>query len=405
MELDAALEALARILNEERRRPTSDYRDNLRDIKESTGGHPLVNLAAALSKFPRADRIRDPKKIVFHQVWEKPEIYTFGGTNYDLLQRLFAQLTPDIREQCFTKLLEYARRGGETTETSISHYPKFGWEVSDTPLIAEFMIRLGRMEPLLAAVGSASVPTSGLVLLLMQVSELVILNFTVLSEAELKLVPKLLAPLRETADLQTYASRGPRGGTMVRNPKYKPGREVEANAIVKCIDAIAAECDQALFFYLKGALRQTRNPEIEGDKIKLVEFLYTLGFPATLNEGLEEAERQYRDDSTQFELKSCLGHLRSFLEFLHRETAKSIAANAGDTVADRWGEATNYLRRKSVFTQQHEAFAATLYTLISDTSVHPLGADREYARLLRNMVIEYGVMFLSVLDKNGVKIT
>jgi hypothetical protein len=40
-----------------------------------------------------------------------------------------------------------------------------------------------------------------------------------------------------------------------------------------------------------------------------------------------------------------------------------------------------------------------------DTSVHPLGADQEYARLLRNVVIEHGVMFLTVLDKNGVKIS
>jgi hypothetical protein len=31
-------------------------------------------------------------------------------------------------------------------------------------------------------------------------------------------------------------------------------------------------------------------------------------------------------------------------------------------------------------------------------------ADREYARLLRNVVIEYGVMFLTVLDKRGVTI-
>jgi hypothetical protein len=42
---------------------------------------------------------------------------------------------------------------------------------------------------------------------------------------------------------------------------------------------------------------------------------------------------------------------------------------------------------------------------MSDTSVHPLAAEREYARLLRNVVIEYGVMFLTILDKNGVRIT
>ena len=86
------------------------------------------------------------------------------------------------------------------------------------------------------------------------------------------------------------------------------------------------------------------------------------------------------------------------------EAAKAVAASAGETVEDKWGAATLYLRQKSFLTTKHEAFSASLYTVLSDESVHPLTADREYARLLRNVVIEYGVMFLTVLDKHGVKI-
>jgi hypothetical protein len=133
--------------------------------------------------------------------------------------------------------------------------------------------------------------------------------------------------------------------------------------------------------------------------------LDALGFNPVLKQAIEEAEKEYRDATNIFQLKNCLGHLRSFLEHLHRESAKAIAAAANETVVDRWGDATLYLRNKAIFTKQHEAFVATLYTLISDTSVHPLGTDREYARLLRNVVIEYGVMFLSTLAKNGIKIS
>jgi hypothetical protein len=68
------------------------------------------------------------------------------------------------------------------------------------------------------------------------------------------------------------------------------------------------------------------------------------------------------------------------------------------------GDATLFLREQGLYRQQHERFVASLYTLLSDESVHPLTADREYARLLRNVVIEYGVMFLTGLDKRGVKI-
>jgi len=38
---------------------------------------------------------------------------------------------------------------------------------------------------------------------------------------------------------------------------------------------------------------------------------------------------------------------------------------------------------------------------MSDTSVHPLIAESEYARLMRNMSIEYGLLLLTKLEKNG----
>jgi len=41
---------------------------------------------------------------------------------------------------------------------------------------------------------------------------------------------------------------------------------------------------------------------------------------------------------------------------------------------------------------------------LSDEGVHPLIAEKEFARLLRNMVIEYGLMFLTMLEKKGIKI-
>jgi hypothetical protein len=45
-----------------------------------------------------------------------------------------------------------------------------------------------------------------------------------------------------------------------------------------------------------------------------------------------------------------------------------------------------------------------LYTFISDEGVHALMAERLFARLLRNMVIEYGYMFLTMADNKGVNL-
>ena len=74
----------------------------------------------------------------------------------------------------------------------------------------------------------------------------------------------------------------------------------------------------------------------------------------------------------------------------------------GTTVLDKWDPAITFLKHKSFLTEQQEKFARGLYTLLSDEGVHPLIAEREFARLLRNMVIEYGLMFLTMLQKKGI---
>lgn len=59
------------------------------------------------------------------------------------------------------------------------------------------------------------------------------------------------------------------------------------------------------------------------------------------------------------------------------------------------GEALTYLRAHDILTLKEEQFAAQFYALMSDSSVHPLVAEREYARLMRNMSIEYGLLLLT----------
>lgn len=71
----------------------------------------------------------------------------------------------------------------------------------------------------------------------------------------------------------------------------------------------------------------------------------------------------------------------------------------GEQVSAHWGPATAYLHRTGLIANQHEAFATALYTLISDTSIHPPTADFEYARLLRIVVIESPVMFLAAVKR------
>ena len=89
----------------------------------------------------------------------------------------------------------------------------------------------------------------------------------------------------------------------------------------------------------------------------------------------------------------------SVIESLHKEVLPIVAAKHGGEIPDRWGVGLIFLRSNNVLTVAEEQFARGLYMLMSDEAVHPLIAEREYARLGRNMVIEYGLLFLRKLEK------
>lgn len=408
MNIAEARLAVDQILDEERERPTIGYEDianeQLKRYKEITPEE--LAAVAKITSVPRKNlwalRKESPR-----QVMEIPHIFQFSGVNFDLMMSVYGGVNESERPQLLGFLLHRLESGGTHPCNKPEQYafPSFHGMVCELPLIAEFCIRTGNAEHFFAATAKPKMPTYSLAIMMMQLEEMIALNWDWLSNEQLRDLPRWLAPLRETADRQTHSARGPRGGTMVKNPHYIMGRDVEADQIVKSIDSITKECQQARFWYLKGRLQRTVNLEVESDKGRIENFLAQLGFSNDMIKTLNAAENDYRSTTNPFELKSCLGHIRSFLEHLHREAARAIAAAAGHTLIDRWGDTTLYLRQQGYFTKQHEEFVASLYILISDTSVHPLGADREYARLLRNVVIEYGVMFLAVLAKTGVKVS
>jgi hypothetical protein len=102
-------------------------------------------------------------------------------------------------------------------------------------------------------------------------------------------------------------------------------------------------------------------------------------------------------------LKTSMGHLRSFLEGLHKEALPTLTAKFGGSLPATWGKGLEFLRQNEMLSVAEEKFVASLYTLISDEAVHPLVTDRGYARLFRNVVIEYALLFLWKLEKLGLR--
>jgi hypothetical protein len=341
------------------------------------------------------------------EVEENPKLWRFESVNFELLLTIFGRVLPPNHEAFMKVFISTALEESPVARAErFSKLPSWNGSMSGLGLLAEFCIRTGHSKELFDSTVQIEAPSTPIAIMLRQIEEIIALNFNIFSSGDYDGIPERLAHLRRIGYQQTYwAAAEVPGEPPVTNLGYIDGLQAEGQLVVQSIDAIAAQCKQARYFYLKGALQETTNLEVENDKAKVVGFLVKLGFSKDMVGALNAAEAEYKSTATVFELKNCFGHLRSFLEFLHRESATAVAKAVGETVVDKWGATTLYLRQKGLFTTQHETFATSIYTLMSDTSVHPLVAERDYARLLRNVVIEYGVMFLTILDKNGVKIS
>jgi hypothetical protein len=66
-----------------------------------------------------------------------------------------------------------------------------------------------------------------------------------------------------------------------------------------------------------------------------------------------------------------------------------------------WKPAMKFLRNCGVISPKDEAFITSLYTLVSDGAIHPRVTDRDYAQLLRNIVVEYSLLFLTTLQSQN----
>lgn len=408
MDLQAAVEHARLILQEEEKRPTLKYQYvatawprelRFREADLKSKGY-VVSVAGTLALHQGRSQQRP------RAVQENTHDWVFESTNYALLMAIISQMVMG-NHPLFVKalLILTAEKAVPKLQPFQAPYPAWEGYVSALPLVAEFSIRNGFLNLLIERLSSTKLPNPSIAGMFRQLEEMISVNFDLFSDAELEAMPKALKPIRDIAYQQTWHTRRERGSTKeIPNPHFRQGFSSVGREIVDSIDGFLQQCAQARYFYLKGALQETRNPEVEGDKKAVEGYLTTLGFSDLMVKSLNAAERDMRSTATVFELKNALGHLRSFLEQLHVQ-ACTLIAQPGQSTPDKWGAATLFLRNNDVITLKEEQFITTLYTLVSDEAIHPLIAEREYSRLFRNIVIEYGLLFLATLQKKTVKIT
>jgi hypothetical protein len=387
MDLRDAIQKAGQILDQERVSPTVGYESAITDSTTSGALAVLSALVGPLAK--RGER--------FRAVQEHPENFQFKSLNFDLLSALLDQVPAQNRQEWITSLRSRISNARSCRHTSSEVLGAGAWQrcSSELPLVAEFLVRRGDKQLFIPALSEAA-PSPGLTLLLVQIEEMIALNFTLFTNEEYAQLSTAIASVRRT--IAEFEKRPKPSSTIESNVIYHVSHEVPGFC-----DSVSEGCRKARYLYVKSSLLPGMNLEVNQDKNTIRTFLERLGFSQLLIESLEEAERLYRTTATPFELKSSMGHLRSFLEQLHLRACTAAHKKFGGQVPSKWGEALKYLRDHGILTIKEEQFAGQFYALMSDTSVHPLVAEREYARLMRNMSIEYGLLLLTKLDKLGLK--
>ena len=387
MDLSDALRKIGQILGEERINPTVAYQ--LSKAK-------VMSLGAAAPLYQFADFYQ--RRVHPRPINPDPTEYQFKSTNFDLLCALFEQI-PEHNKQALYANISSKICDAESFRHKYSEVVKAGswtWCSSELPLVAEFLVRTGRKDLLISILFEAAV-SPGLTLLLLHIEEMITFDFTLFAEPEYERIASAAKTIMYSVEKERKKPK--LSNTVASNTRHHVVQEIP-----QLCNAIVEQCRSAAYLYVKGSLLPGMNLEINQDKNRVRNFLEKLGFTPLLIQSLDEAEKLYQTAATPFELKSCLGHLRSFVEQLHLQACVGAHKKYSGSVPSKWGEALKYLIDNKILTKQEEQFFASLYTLVSDTGIHPLIADREYARLIRNMSIECGLLLLTKMDKLGINL-
>jgi hypothetical protein len=394
VDLTEAIRRANQVLVEERRSPTVKYSRRLKDRKPEDSFGQTLDLITVFKEpeMLQVIRARRPRQVV-----EDPNQWAFESINYNLLCALLSQLAVDLRPAFLTTIIGRLATPPGCEKSQKNVQPSWNGLVSEFPLVAEFCVRNGAKDIFLRSVGETH-PVQGHAVLLRHLEDMVALNFTVFSESDYDALTTAVSTLARTSSVRLRDIERKMGGhrTLSDNrdmPLYKE--------IIAAADALREECRKAQYFYLKGSLLEGLNLEVNQDKQAVEGHLKGQGFSEALLECLNQADHLYHGAASGFHLKSAMGHLRSFMERLHAEGLAKLKAPASRPAAIRWGDGLKELQTMGALTKVEEGYASALFTLLSDEGVHPVIAEKEYARLARNVVVEYALLFLTRLEKMG----
>lgn len=344
MELQVALGSVRQILDEERTCPTVQY--NLAPLSKF---NDLVTGAARLGAFMNLleMRSRRPRHIV-----EDPMVFKFESVNYNLLLAVLSQVSEKDHQALIQGIAARMISGVGCARGKGDVYPHWNNMVSELPLVGEFLVRNGAKDRLFDLLENETV-IPGDTMLMMQLEDMIALNYPAFTDAEYDRLSRAVRHFAKSARAFAEKHARPSGNRRIHSDVFFP--EIGAISLQRmsmeisgAADGIAEQCRKARYLYLKGSLLEGLNLEVNQDKNAVESYLQWFGFTKLLVDSLNEVERLYLQQSTPFELKSCVGHLRSFLENLHKEAMPPLYAKFGGALPTKWGEGLAFLVQNNV---------------------------------------------------------
>ena len=158
---------------------------------------------------------------------------------------------------------------------------------------------------------------------------------------------------------------------------------------------------QRLSAHANHLLEQPR--QLSDDLAHVKKYVSAYSFDTDLNELLNKVEDGLASGGDSFDQAALLKHLRTFFEQLHKQAGERLRRDEPATIdgtdLNKFGQAIDYLERKRVLTEKMRELGRALYGVLSNEGVHAVKSEREYVRLCRNMVAEYGLILFYELDQ------
>lgn len=156
--------------------------------------------------------------------------------------------------------------------------------------------------------------------------------------------------------------------------------------------------EERLSTFLEGV-----NFEINQDQEELQNIISEFGFDKRLNDLILKINEVLYNAQDPFDFKGCIDHIRTLLEklcvsiALEIEKVKKIPPP--QTPINGMGVARQYFGKINFLIKEEDDLLDRLYYFLSDKGSHALQSEREYVRLSKNLVIEFGLFLAEKLKK------